>query len=117
VATTSNRKKRRTKHRGNAVGMVEARGRTGRKPEPQDPKAARRAARANRFDQPPTWSGAATRAGIAALLFVVLVILAFGQPVGSSIALGVFVFLLYIPLGFYTDQLFYKRRQRKLAGR
>jgi hypothetical protein len=114
---TTNRKKRRTKHRGNAAGMVEARGRTGRKLTPAEEKAQRRAARRNRFDEPPTWSGAATRAGIAALLFIGLVILAFGQPVASSLALGAFVFLLYIPLGYYTDLLFYRRRQQKLGKR
>ena len=32
------KKKRSTKHRGNAVGMVESRGRTGRKPAPGERK-------------------------------------------------------------------------------
>lgn len=117
MATTNNRKRRKTKHRGNAAGFVEARGKTSAssRQASQPAKKGRGAARANRFEHPPTWRGAATRAGIAALLFVVLVIVAFGQPVASSITLGIAVFLMYIPLGYYTDMLFYRRRQKKLG--
>jgi hypothetical protein len=114
VATTK-KKRRKTKHRGNAAGMVEARGRTGA-PAPGAAKGGRRP-RANRFDQPPTWKGAAIRAGVAALLFVGLIILAFGQPAGQAVTMGFFVFLLYIPLGFYTDQMFYRRRMKRLGRR
>ena len=54
------KRKRRTKHRGNAAGMVEARGRTGRKPGPAERKAGRRArARQDRFSKPPTVRSAA----------------------------------------------------------
>ena len=47
------KRKRRTKHRGNAAGMVEARGRTGRKPDAPSRAArgARRAGAPDRFDQ------------------------------------------------------------------
>ena len=41
------RRKRQTKHRGNAAGMVESRGRTGRKPTPAEKSGnASQAARA-----------------------------------------------------------------------
>ena len=36
------KRKRRTKHRGNAAGSIEARGRTGRKPTAEEQKAAGR---------------------------------------------------------------------------
>jgi len=36
----STKKKRRTKHRGNAAGIVESRGRTGRKPADNEKKAS-----------------------------------------------------------------------------
>ena len=46
------KRKRRTKHRGNAAGSIEARGRTGRKPTAEEQKAGRpAAARERRVDQ------------------------------------------------------------------
>ncbi len=115
------KKKRHTKHRGNAAGVVEARGRTGRKPTAEERKseakltAAER--REQRLSQPPTWKGAATRSAFAALIFGVLVVLAFGQSVSQAVALTGFVFLFYIPLSYYTDQWMYKRNQRKVAAK
>jgi hypothetical protein len=35
--------------------------------------------------------------------------------VQQALALGGFMLLLYIPLGYYTDTMFYRRRQRKLG--
>jgi hypothetical protein len=114
------RKKRRTKHRGNAAGIVENRGRTGRKPDPGErKKGVRDEARARREDRttrPPTWRAAINRAGISAVLFVVLVILLFKQDVGPALGLGAFVFLFYIPLGYYTDRFVYQRKLRKQQG-
>ncbi|MBI5106451.1 MAG: hypothetical protein HZB46_15955 [Solirubrobacterales bacterium] len=108
------KRKRRTKHRGNAAGMVETRGRTGRRPEPA--KKDSRQARLDRLDRPPTWRSAANRAGIATLLFIVAVVLLFKQSMGSAIAIGGFMLLLYIPLGYYTDLFIYRRRQAKKAA-
>ena len=107
------RKRRSTKHRGNAAGMVETRGRTGRKPGPADKKAAGRSARMNRFDKPPTVRSALQRSSIAAVVFVAAMILIVKQTVAASIALGAFVLLFYVPLSYYTDLFFYRRRQAK----
>lgn len=107
------RRKRRTKHRGNAVGMVETRGRTGRPPTAEERKAAARQARPNRFDRPPTWRGAINRAVIAVALFLAVILLAFHQSVKSALLLAVFMLVLYIPLGYYTDLMMYRRRQAK----
>jgi hypothetical protein len=114
------KKKRSTKHRGNAAGVVEARGRTGSKPSDSDKKDSKgskgdaRAQRLARLDQPPTWRNAATRSAIATLFFLVMLFLLFKhQTVPQKIALGVFVFLLYIPLGYYTDLFVFRRRQRR----
>ena len=104
------RKRRSTKHRGNAAGMVETRGRTGRKPTPAD---RRNAARADRFSKPPTIKSAFQRSSIAALVFMVAMILIVKQSVAASIALGGFVLLFYVPLSYYTDLFFYRRRQAK----
>lgn len=116
------KKKRRTKHRGNAAGMIETRGRTGRKPnageKKLDDKARVRADRLDRLNQPPTWRGSITRAAIATVVFVAALILLFKSPVGQVAGLAGFVFLLYIPLGYYTDMFLYRRRiERKKIGK
>ena len=66
------KRKRRTKHRGNAAGSIEARGRTGRKPTAEELKAAGRTdARARRQAKPPSWNSAALKAlAMAVILFV-----------------------------------------------
>jgi hypothetical protein len=113
------KKKRQTKHRGNAAGQVQARGRTGRKPtgaERNGGKQDARAARLARLDQPPTWRGAVNRALIATLLFFVLLLLFFrNQQVGPKLGIAAFMLLVYVPMGYYTDLFIYRRRQaRKL---
>jgi hypothetical protein len=115
----STRRKRQTKHRGNAAGMVETRGRTGRKPTTSAGKTgggARRGARATRFDKPPSWRSSFNRALIAAAVFVAASILILKQKPIAGVAFGVFLVLFYTPLTFYTDNFFYKRRQAKLAA-
>src|SRR4051812_30887063 len=107
------KRKRRTKHRGNAAGVVETRGRTGRPPTASERKADARAKRLERFDKPPTWRSAATRAAIATILFIAAVAIIFKNNISSAIAIGGFMFLMYIPLGYYTDMFIYRRRQAK----
>jgi len=113
------RKKRRTKHRGNAAGMVETRGRTGRKPTSDERKQSvrdeARTRREERSLRPPTWRAALNRAAISAVLFVVLVVLLFHQKIGPALGLGAFVMLFYVPLGYYTDQFVYRRKLAKKA--
>ena len=109
------RRKRRTKHRGNAAGIVEQRGRTSRPPSPEERKAHRRAeakqARQTRYAKPPSWQRAAMRSLVTTALFVAFVVLALRNPLGQTLALAGFLFLLYIPLGYVTDSFFYKRFQ------
>ena len=109
------KKKRRTKHRGTPAGTIESRGRTGRKLK-EDERGKPKPSRATRYDKPPTWRSAITRAGIAAGIFLVAVVGLFRQPVLGAISISLFMFLLYIPLGFYTDQFLYRRRLRQKAG-
>ena len=112
------KRKRRTKHRGNAAGIVEVRGKTHKgaasgatnKPSPRDQARQRRQ---SRFERPPTWRSAANRALIAAVVFVALVVLAFRRPVVEALALGGFVLLFYIPLGYFTDVALYRSRERR----
>jgi hypothetical protein len=113
------KRKRRTKHRGNAAGIVEQRGRTSRPPSPEErkkqQKQAARSARMDRYSKPPSWASAANRALIITVIFVAVLVFALGRPVNASIALGGFMLLLYIPIGYFTDSFFYKRRQQQLA--
>jgi hypothetical protein len=113
------KRKRRSKHRGTAAGNVEARGRTGRKPTPADRKKDVKGVREERRFAEPSWTGAITRAALASLMLVVL----FGvgltgqkQDLLTAIGLAVAAFLIYVPLGYKVDRVFWERRMRK-AGR
>lgn len=117
------RKRRSTKHRGNAAGMIENRGRTGKSSaEGKDTKgrgggkgkgSGKGTGRQDRWENPPTWRGAANRAVIATVIFVAVVLLVFKQPVQNTLPLGAFMLLIYIPLGFYTDTLLHRRRLKQ----
>ena len=113
------KKKRRTKHRGNAAGQVQARGRTGRRPTTAERKPTPRELRMQRLDRPPTWRSALSRAAVAAGLFFVLLLLFFrDQALASKVGIAAFMLLVYVPMGYYTDLFIYRRRQaRRLRER
>jgi Flp pilus assembly protein TadB len=114
------RRKRQTKHRGNAAGVVESRGRTGRKPTPGektgDPRTLAREKEKllDKRDQAPTWRGAFVKAMFAAIVLLLVVILVLHQ---SNQAIGLFPVVLagYTVISYYTDKWVYDRRQRKKA--
>jgi hypothetical protein len=115
---------RKTKHRGNAAGMIESRGRTGRKPTasekaPSTPGArGGGSARKNRYEKPPTWRGAAWRAAIAAVVvYAVSTVLIKHTTPAKNLVLVPIVLALYMPIIYYTDQFMYRRQQRKKATR
>jgi len=110
------KRKRTRKHRGTPAGTIERAGRTGRPQTREDAKQIARQRRQERLDSPPTWRGAVNRAAIAAAVFGVLVILAFGREISEGVVLAGFMFLLYIPLGFMTDKAIFRFRQRRKAG-
>ena len=108
------KRKRSTKHRGNAAGVVENRGRTGRKPTDDERKAGSATrSREDRFNRPPTWRGAVNRSVIAVVIFVAVLVLFFKQNASAAIALGAFLLLLYVPMSYYTDLWLYRRRMAK----
>jgi hypothetical protein len=113
------KKKRQTKHRGNAAGQIQARGRTGRRPGEGERKPTSRELRAARFDRPPTWRSAINRAAVAAGLFLVLLVFFFrDQQLGPKLGIAVFMLAIYVPMGYYTDLFVYRRRQaRRLRER
>jgi len=68
----------------------------------------------DRANREPSWRAAVTRAGIAAVVFLVLLIVMKQKPVGAFF-ISIVMFGLYVPMGYYTDRFLYERRQRKDA--
>jgi hypothetical protein len=108
------KKKRRSKHRGNAAGTIESRGRTGRPPSAGErKKQTREQMREARLNRPPTWEGALKRALLAsALMFLFLLVTSKGKVV-AALVFGVLALALYVPTGYYMELFLYRRRMRK----
>jgi hypothetical protein len=117
------KRKRQTKHRGNAAGVVESRGRTGRKPTAAEKslaakdRAEKREQRSARRDRPPTWRGAFYRALAAAVFVVVVMLLLLPHSKAQAFLYFPFVLVLYVPISFYSDQWLYRRRMREKEKR
>jgi hypothetical protein len=111
------KRKRRSKHRGNAAGAVEARGRTGRKPTADEvKKSAREQARDRRTAKPPSWNSAGLKAAaMAGILFVLTQVGLFGKgtTISQGLLLAVFALVLYTPLAYMTDKWVYNRALRQ----
>jgi drug/metabolite transporter (DMT)-like permease len=107
------KRKRTRKHRGTPAGTIERAGRTGRPQTRGEAKQISRQRRTERLDRPPTWKGAMQRAAIAAVVFGAFVVLLFKRDVAQAGVLVAFMFLVYIPLGYATDNLIYRFRQRR----
>lgn len=110
------KRRRQTKHRGNAAGVVESRGRTGRKPTVAEKSGNAREAtkgreKLDKRDQPPTWRGAFLKAMFAAVGLLLVVVLLLHQ---SNQAIGLFPVVLagYTVISYYTDTWMYNRRMR-----
>jgi hypothetical protein len=117
------KRKRRTKHRGNAAGTIEVRGRTGRKPTPEETRAGatrKSTERPARGTTPPTWKAAFAKACFGALMLFAAV--KFGilggaeKSVGSAAAFAAMAAVLYTPVMFATDKFVYARKQKQLAA-
>ena len=115
------KRKRRSKHRGNAAGTIEARGRTGRKPTAEEQKkAGRQTARDKRITKPPSWNSAAMKAGAMAVLLFVLTqvgILGNDADVQQGIFLSALALVIYTPLAYVTDKWVYSRMLRQKAAK
>jgi len=117
-----NQKPRRRKHRGSQTGSITRaqRARPRNRQEAMQQARSRKSGKGgrrepvDRRDVPPTWRSAIIRGLLfAALLFPVSLL--FGQPVGGAILLTVIAAVFYVPLGFYTESFFFRRRQAKQA--
>jgi hypothetical protein len=114
------KRKRQTKHRGNAAGVIESRGRTGRKPTAAEKSgdkeklAREKEALIDKRDRPPTWRSAFTKAMFFGVVFLLVFIVVLNQG-GSAIGLFPFVIAFYTVVGYYTDKWMFDRRQRSKA--
>ena len=115
------KKKRNSKHRGNAAGVVETRGRTGRKLSDRE-QAKNKAASGmksgggGRPVRAPSWRSAATRSMVAVVIFVAVLVLLLKQPINSILPVAALMLIFYVPLSYYTDRWLYRRRLAKDAG-
>ena len=110
------KRKRRSKHRGTAAGSIEARGRTGRKPKPEELRKQEQQRR--RLAKPPTWNSAFRKAALmAAVLFVLTQIGLFGDDatLSQSIVICVSALLLYTPAAYFTDKWVYNRQLKRVG--
>jgi Flp pilus assembly protein TadB len=106
------RKRRRRKHRGTQAGSVDRRSR-GRPKNRAEARSQARSRTAQRQDHPPTWRSAINRGLLAAGIFFLLMLLAFGRPFVQALALAVFMLTFYVPFGYLFDTVLYRRRQRQ----
>jgi Na+/proline symporter len=72
--------------------------------------------RIERMNRPPSWRSALNRAGIAAGVFLAVLLILLKQPVGDSLALAGFMLLVYVPIGYAIDSFLYRLRQKRKAG-
>jgi hypothetical protein len=112
------KKKRRRKRRGTQGGRIDtrpARGRARSRSEAQARARSRTKKRSGpRVPEPPTWSSALKKGGIAAVLFVALLFL-FGQPPLTAVAVGVLMLGFYVPMSYLLDRFIHQRHLRKEA--
>jgi len=104
--------KRRRKHRGTQSGSLD-RKRQGRPRSRKEAEARAKSRQTQKRDQPPTWSGAITRGLVATGLFLVLVVLVFQKSLAQALPLSILMLAFYIPMGYFIDRFFWRRRQIK----
>ena len=111
------RKKRRRKHRGTQAGTIDRAGRTSRPRAQEDPKAAAKRRRQERLDKPPEIKASVQRAALAAIGVGVLmaVVPGFSRTPAQAAVLAVFMFVIYVPLGYFMDKAIYDIRRRRKA--
>ena len=111
------RKRRRRKHRGTQAGTIDRAGRTSRPRTPEDSKSVARRRRQERLDKRPTIKASVQRAAFAAAGVGVLmaVVPGFNRTPAQAALLAVFMFLIYVPLGYVMDKAIYDFRQRRKA--
>jgi hypothetical protein len=116
------KKKRRRKHRGTQGGRIDtrpARGRARSRAEAQNRARSRTKKKGGkagaREPQPPSWSSAAKKGALAAVLFVGVLSLMGQDPLVSLLAAVALGLAFYIPMAYLLDRFMYQRFLRKEA--
>lgn len=108
--------KRRTKHRGNAAGMVETRGVTSSRAKQNGSAGPKRTqAASDPRLRVPTWRSAFIRAVFAAVVFAVVMIALMDAKPGGVAVTTVLLLGIYTPFGYYFDLFLYRRRMAKMG--
>ena len=104
------RKRRRRKHRGTQGGRIDTKRRGRPRSRAEAQQRARSKKRAPRGDRPPSWRSAIIRGFVISGLLIVT-LLVFRKPIAASIAFGVIMLAVYIPMGYQIDRFMWRRRQ------
>jgi hypothetical protein len=111
------KRKRQTKHRGNAGGGIEVRGRTGRPLSADEKKRSERDRRRDdRLYRKPTWKSSAQKALLAGLFVFVIQLVVYHKKSNALVAAAftsVMAVLLYMGLGYYMETFLWRRRMAK----
>ncbi len=120
------KKKRRRKHRGTQGGRIDtrptkprnraeakARANTRRSGGGSKKRQRPAAGMGSRQLEPPTWSGAIKKGGLAAVFFFVLIAFVFGRGPAGAAGVAALMLLFYIPMSYFVDQFFFNRQLRK----
>jgi hypothetical protein len=118
------KRKRRTKHRGNAAGMVETRGNTGKQLAGAPAKNGTRSASTRSGSKlapgakPPTYKAAALKAlfGVAILFVFFRFLSGRDNSTGQALAFCAVAFVMYMPVMYLTDKFIYNRRLKQQAA-
>jgi len=116
------KRKRHTKHRGNAAGGIVARGRTGRPPSAEERKRSDRdSRREERLNRKPTWKGAAQKALLGAAFMFIFALFILPAKKGHSRVVpalieAVIAGLLYFFAMYYFESAMWRRRMKKKAA-
>ncbi|CAN5557876.1 hypothetical protein BH10ACT11_BH10ACT11_14360 [soil metagenome] len=118
------KKKRRKKHKGTQGGSIS----TGPARRPRTREEAKAQARRQskgkgkgknqggvqaRGMAAPSWSSSLNRGLFGGVIFLALMLLLFKRSVGEAIGLAAVMTALYVPMGYYLDRFFYRRRLAK----
>jgi drug/metabolite transporter (DMT)-like permease len=116
------KKRRRKKHRGTQGGGIDTRGPRGRPRTREEARARARQRQSpkgkrtvDRRDIQPTWRTAFIRGLFGSAIFFVLFVL-FGRAPAAAAGLAVALLVVYVPLGYYVDMFFWRRRMRQLQA-
>ncbi len=119
-----NQKPRTRKHRGTQTGSI-SRAQRSRPRSRQEAMAqartkrgqggAKRSQPVDRRAIPPTWRGAVIRGLLIAAALFPISVLVLGEKPAQAAVLSVIAAGLYIPLGYWTEQLMHRRYLQKAA--